>query len=121
MKVTDVMGLFLARRENYNVSDIRHLHGDMWHVTMEGKPYTAVVLLKSFDYYEKRYHLAKEAPTLVLCFQHNTALPIYALALREGEFTNPFELVVLQEIRRKHDEHEVSVLVQFILLLQRAC
>jgi len=29
--------------------------------------------------------------------------------------------VVLQEIRRKHDEHEVSVLVQFILLLQRAC
>ena len=92
MKVTDVMGLFLARRENYNVSDIRHLHGDMWHVTMEGKPYTAVVLLKSFEYYEKRYHLAKEVPTLVLCFQHNTALPIHALALREGEFTKPFEL-----------------------------
>lgn len=29
--------------------------------------------------------------------------------------------VVLQEIRRKPDEHEVSVLVQFILLFQRAC
>lgn len=92
MKVADVMGLFLARRENYNVSNIAHLHGDMYSLVMEGKPYKAVVLLKSFDYYVKRYHLAKEAPTLVICFQHNTALPIHALAMRDGEFAKPFEL-----------------------------
>ena len=68
MKVSDVMGLFLARRENYKASDIRHLHGDMYSVVMHGKPYRAVVLLASFDYYTKRYHLAKDAPDLVICF-----------------------------------------------------
>ena len=93
MKVSDVMGLFLARRENYAVLSVRHLHGDMWHIVMAGQAYTAVVLLKSFDYYEKRYHLAKEeVPTFVLCFHHNTVLPIRALALREGEITEPYEL-----------------------------
>ena len=92
MKVRDVMGLFLARRENYSVSNIAHLHGDMWHIAMGEQSYTAVVLLKSFDYYVKRYHLAKQAPTLVICFQHNTCLPIRALALKEGEITEAFEL-----------------------------
>ena len=92
MKVSDVMGLFLARRENYKASDIRHLHGDMYALAMHGKTYTAVVLLASFDYYAKRYHLAKDAPDLVICFQHNTALPISALAMRDGEIAAPYEL-----------------------------
>ena len=60
---------------------------------MQGTPYTAVVLLKSFDYYTKRYHLAKEKyQRSLICFQHNTVLPIRALALREGEITEPYEL-----------------------------
>ena len=92
MNVSEVLGLFLARRENYSVSTIRHLHGDMYSLVMDGQSYTAVVLLKSFDYYVKRYHLAKNVPTLVICFQHNTALPIHALAMLDGEITKPFEL-----------------------------
>ncbi len=92
MQVSEVFGLFMARRENYNVSNIRHLHGDMYSLVMQGKLYKAVVLLKSFDYYVKRYHLAKEVPTLVLCFQHNTALPVHSLALKDGVLAEPYEL-----------------------------
>ena len=98
MKELDVVGLLLARRDNYEVSNIRPLHGNMYSVTMQEQSYLAVVLLSSFDYYEKRYHLAKVLPSLVICFEHNTVLPIPVLSLRAGNLAKPYELPVSVEI-----------------------
>ena len=92
MKEKDVMGLLLARRDNYEVGSIKPFHGNMYTVTMQSKDYKAVVLLASFDYYEKRYHLAKMLPSLVICFEHNTVLPIPVLSLRAGNLAKPYEL-----------------------------
>ncbi len=93
MKEADVMGLLLARRDNYEVSSVKAFHGNVYTVTMQGKDYTAVVLLASFDYYEKRYHMAKVLlPSLVICFEHNTVLPVPVLSLRAGNLAKPYEL-----------------------------
>ncbi len=92
MKEVDVIGLLLARRDNYEVGSIKPFHGNMYSITMQSKDYTAVVLLASFDYYKKRYHLAKVLPSLVICFEHNTVLPIPVLSLRAGNLAKPYEL-----------------------------
>ncbi len=98
MKETDVVGLLLARRENYEVRSITPFHGNMYHVTMQEQGYTAVVLLSSFDYYDKRYHLGKVVPSLVICFEHNTVLPIPVLSLRVGNLAKPYELPLSVEL-----------------------
>lgn len=98
MKETDVLGLLLARRENYAVGSIRPFHGNMYHVTMQSQDYTAVVLLTSFDYYEKRYHLGKVLPSLVVCFEHNTVLPVPVLSLRAGNLAKEYELPISVEL-----------------------
>jgi hypothetical protein len=60
---------------------------------MNAEHYTAVVLSHSFAYYELRYHLAQEErPTLVICFVHNSVLPIAVLSLRAGNFAQPYEV-----------------------------
>lgn len=98
MKETDVLGLLLARRDNYDISSIRPLHGSMYTITMQEQDYRAVILLTSFDYYTKRYHLAKMLPSLVVCFEHNTVLPIPVLSLRAGNLAKPYELPVSVEL-----------------------
>lgn len=98
MKEPDVVGLLLARRDNYEVRSIKPLHGNLYTVTMQEKEYTAVILLRSFDYYDKRYHLAKLPPSLVVCFEHNTVLPIPALSLRAGNLAKPYDLPLPLEL-----------------------
>ena len=92
MKETDVLGLFLSRRDNYEVSNVKPFHGSMYDVAMNGKSYQAVLLVSSFDYYQKRYHITKHPPTLVVCFEHNTVLPLPVLSLRRGHLADPYEL-----------------------------
>ena len=99
MNERDVVGLLLARRDNYEVSSMKPFHGNIYTVTMQGKDYIAVVLLTSFEYYEKRYHLAKVLPSLVVCFEHNTVLPIPVLSLRAGNLAKPYELPLSIEIK----------------------
>ena len=99
MKEPDVLGLLFARRDNYEVRSVKPLHGNLYTLTMQEKDYTAVVLLRSFDYYEKRYHLAKVPPTLAICFEHNTVLPIPVLSLRAGNLAKPYELPVPIELK----------------------
>lgn len=89
---TDVLRLFLARRENYAVSHFSHQKGRVYALVMDGDSYTAVVLLSSFQFYEKRYHIANSMPSLVICYEHNTVLPVAVLSLRAGNFAKPYEL-----------------------------
>ncbi len=92
MKETDVLGLFLSRRDNYDVSHVAPFHGHLYDVAMKGTAYKAVLLVSSFDYYERRYHLATTPPTLVICFEHTTVLPLPVLSMRRGHFAEPYEL-----------------------------
>lgn len=92
MREIDVFRMFVARTDNYAVSSITFLHGRMYQITMAGEDYTVVVLLSSFEYYEKRYHIARRRPTLVICFEHNTVLPVKVLSMRAGNLAEPYEL-----------------------------
>jgi hypothetical protein len=84
--------MFEARADNYVVKDISHIRGRAYSLTMDGQHYNAVVLYSSFDYYELRYHLAKVKPDLIICFHHNTVVPIPVLSLKAGRFAKEHEL-----------------------------
>jgi hypothetical protein len=92
MTEDDVLRLLLARRDNYEISQIAHLKGRLYRVIMGEKHYTAVVLFSSFDYYQRRYHLAKQVPTLCICFSHDTVLPFPCLSLVKGNLALAYEL-----------------------------
>jgi hypothetical protein len=59
---------------------------------MRGKTYNAVVLPTSFDFYGKRYHLARQVPDLIICFVHDTVVAVTCLSLRSGRIALPFDL-----------------------------
>lgn len=92
MKELDVLRLLLARRDNYSIAGIEHFQGRIYTLTMAGEYHRAVVLSRSFEYYERRYHLAEQPPTLIVCFAHDTVVPVTVLSLRAGHLANPYEL-----------------------------
>jgi hypothetical protein len=92
MTETDVLYLFLARVDNYSVTNVAHIRGRAYSVTMNGERYNAVVLPNSFSFYEKRYHLAKQRPDLVICFEHNSVLPIPVLSMKAGRLAQKYDL-----------------------------
>lgn len=92
MNETDVIRLLLARRENYEITHVAHLKGRIYRVVMGNNHYNAVVVVSSFEYYQRRYHLAKELPTLCLCFVHDTVIPLPCLSLVKGNLALAYEL-----------------------------
>lgn len=88
----DVLNAFLARMDNYGVTSAIHQHGQYYHLVMNGEQHNAVLLTHSFHYYEKRYHLADERPTLIICHTHDTVLPVPVLSVRAGNFARAYEL-----------------------------
>jgi hypothetical protein len=84
--------MFEARADNYTVKDISHIRGRAYSLTMGSEHYNAVVLYTSFDYYDLRYHLAKVKPDFIICFQHNTVVPIPVLSLKAGRLAKGYEL-----------------------------
>jgi hypothetical protein len=92
MTETDVLYLFLARVDNYGVTNVAHIRGRAYSVTMNGRTYNAVVLPNSFSFYEKRYHLAKSRPDLVICFQHDSCLPVPVLSMKAGRLAQKYDL-----------------------------
>jgi hypothetical protein len=92
MNELDVFRLLLARRNNYDISEIEHTSGRSYTIVMNGRRYNAVVLPNSFAFYEKRYHIAKVIPTLVICFTHDTALPVPVLSMKAGKIALPYDL-----------------------------
>ncbi len=92
MNELDVFRLLLARRDNYDISEIVPIGGRAYAIVMQGQRYTAVVLSTSFQYYELRYHIAKHLPDLVICFSHDTVLPIPVLSMKASRLAKPREL-----------------------------
>jgi hypothetical protein len=92
MTELDVFRLLLARRDNYDISEIKPIGGRAYSLIMRGQRYTALVLSSSFQYYELRYHIAKRLPDLVICMQHDTVLPIPVLSMKSSRLAKPCEL-----------------------------
>ena len=92
MNEQDVLRLLLARRDNYDISEIAHASGRVYSLIMAGKHYNAVILPTSFDFYQLRYHIARRVPDLVICFQHDTVVAVTCLSLKAGRIALPYDL-----------------------------
>lgn len=92
MTESEVFRLLITRRDNYAISEIHHISGRSYSLVMNGRKYNAVILSRSFDFYEMRYHLGKRLPDLVICFQHDTVLPIEVLSLKSSRMADAYEL-----------------------------
>lgn len=92
MRESDVLRMFLARADNYEIKSIKHTRGRAYLVEMEGKIHNAVVLLSSFEYYERQYHIAKVKPDLIICYRHDTVLPVKVLSMRASRIAKAYEL-----------------------------
>ena len=107
MNEQEVLGMLIARKKNYGITEISHVSGRAYSVVMNGRRYNAIIVVAAFEYYEFRYHLAKNVPNLVVCSVHDTVVPVGVLSLKDGRVGNPFDLpaqirnVVLQRHRSK--------------------
>jgi hypothetical protein len=92
MNELDVLRLLLARRDNYGISEIAHISGRAYSLVMNGRGYTAIFVTNSFDFYQLRYHVARRVPDLVICFIHDTVIPVKCLSLKAGRIAEPYDL-----------------------------
>lgn len=123
MNEIEVFRLLLARRDNYSISEIVPISGRAYSVTMDGQHYNAVVLSNSFEFYERRYHLAKKIPNLVICFQHDTVLAVTCLYLKSGRIAEPFAIpdqITNVEAQRHRSKVGSQVLLGMYLCGMRA-
>jgi len=104
MNELDVFRLLLARRDNYGITEIAHVSGRAYNLVMNGRTYNAVILPNSFSFYERRYHISKHIPELVVCFQHDTVLDVSCLSLKSSRIANPRELPegITDVLRQRH-------------------
>ena len=91
MNELDVFRLLLARRDNYDISEIAHISGRAYSLVMKGKVHTAIIVTSSFQFYELRYHIAKHVPTLIICFTHDSVVPVTCLSLKASRIAMPCE------------------------------
>ncbi len=92
MNEHDVLLAVLGRQESYAVWDVKHLQGRLYSLTMKGEHHTAVLLITAFEYYTRRYHVAKVQPTLVICYEHDTVCPVPVLSTRLSTLAKAYEL-----------------------------
>lgn len=92
MTELDVFRLLLVRRENYGITEIVPRSGRAYSLIMNGRSHTAIIVTNSFLFYELRYHIIKKPPDLVICFTHDSVLPVAVLSLKASRIANPYEL-----------------------------
>jgi hypothetical protein len=92
MEERDVLRMLLARSDNYSVARVKAVRGRLYDITMNGQLYRALILVHSFSYYELRYHVSLVRPTLVVCYIHDSVLPIPVLSTRIGNYAQAYEL-----------------------------
>jgi hypothetical protein len=92
MTEREVLNLLLARRDNYDITEIRHVFGRAYSLVMNNRELIALVLPRAFDFYEMRYHLCKELPDMVICHQQDTVLAMACIDLKSGRIAEPYAL-----------------------------
>jgi len=59
-------------------------------IRCQGRSYHALILMRSSDYWEKRIHMGKDAPDLLIVWLHDSCVPVAVLALRTGDWDQPY-------------------------------
>jgi len=89
----DTHNLLLAQLNSLELKVIAVSSRWLWEVELPDedgrKTYMAVILPTSFDWWRKRYHLAKHKPTLIICYEHTTCINVPVLALHDGYLYAP--------------------------------
>jgi len=92
----DTHHLLLAQLNSLDLKVISVYRQFLWQVEIEDpddqgrrKRYTAIILPSSFEYWRRRYHLAKHPPELVICYEHDTCLNVPVLSLHDGTLYAP--------------------------------
>jgi uncharacterized protein YqiB (DUF1249 family) len=119
MTELEVFRLLLARRENYGISEIVPISGRTYSLTMKQTAYTAIIVTNSFDFYQLRYHLAKHVPTLIICFSHDSVVPVTCLSLKAGRIALPYDLPA--HIRNVEQQRHGSKVGSQVLLGMYLC
>src|SRR5215472_11595054 len=109
MTELEVFRMLLARRDNYGITEIAKMSGRAYSIVMNGKRYNAVVLPTSFSFYQLRYHLARHIPDLVICFTHDTVIPVMCLSLKSGRIAMPYDLPAqIHDVERQRHRSKIG-------------
>src|SRR5260370_42558313 len=92
MEREQTLNLFLTHSQALHVELAKVYTSYSLEGSVEGKPYRALILSHSSEYWKQRLHLHRRLPELVICYQHDTCLPCAGLALHEAYLYSPGEL-----------------------------
>jgi hypothetical protein len=68
-------------------------HGLAFSALLNGNTVRGVALVRSSDYWEYRLHLRRQSPIgLVVCYRHDSVVPVHVLALEDGRDYEPEDL-----------------------------
>ena len=112
---------FLVQAAHYRaIKDIQPTgHGYAFAALLNGKPTNGVVLVRSSDFWEYRLHMHKTPPGLVVCYRHDSVLPVHVFALEDGRDYDredlPGKYPDLAKVRAEHSRHSAKVLLGALL------
>lgn len=84
---------------------------------LSGDEITAVVIARSFDYYEKKLGRSHWKANLLIVQHHNAVLPIRAICLEDSSVYEAGTAPVQQRAEAKRNNHEESILLISKLIL----
>ncbi len=87
-------------------------------LTRRGQQHYALILLRSSDFWQKRVHLARLRPELLVVWTHDSCLPIEVLSLKTGVLFAPYAVSASIE---KRNRYTANILLGMLMCgLQRA-
>ncbi len=99
-------------------------HGYAFSALLNSKTVQGVVLVQSSDFWEYRLHLEQSALELVVCYRHDSVVPVHVLALEDGRDYAPEDLpgkyTTLDVVKAEHSRHAAKVLVGALLCGKKA-
>jgi hypothetical protein len=76
---TETLFRLHAKEQGLGISDLERLGDFAYRVTLDGETLNALVLSRSWDYWEYRLSFAAPTVSLVICSQHDSCLPVRVL------------------------------------------
>jgi hypothetical protein len=97
-------------------------HGTAFSALLNGKPVHGVTLVRSSDFWKYRLHLRskQQSPVgLVVCYRHDSVVPVHVLALEDGRDYEPEDLPgkysSLDAVIAEHSRHAAKVMLGALL------
>lgn len=94
---------------------------------LNNKPVRGVALVQSSDFWKYRLHLStKRQPTpgLLVCYRHDSVVPVYVQALEDGRLYDPEDLpgkyTTIDEVAAQHSASAAKVLLGALLCGKKA-